>query len=115
MSLPWIRLDTTINDNPKMLTLTADKRYRAALGYILGLTYVGRHELDGFVPRGVLPVIHMTKADAGHLVEVGLWRVTDGGWEINGWTEFQISGEEAQKRREKAQNAAMKRWHGESV
>ncbi len=112
MSLPWVRLDTTIGDNPKILALMQAKKYRAAWAYILGITYCGRHELDGFVPRLALPFLHATKADADALVFVGLWLESDGGWLINGWAEFQISSEEAQKRRDKAQKAAMKRWHG---
>jgi hypothetical protein len=112
MSLPWIRLDTSIGDNPKFLALMADRKHRAGLAYILGLTYSGRHELDGFIPVGALPMLHATKHDGEALVAAGLWRATPGGWLVNGWDEFQISGEQAQKRREKAQNAAMKRWHG---
>lgn len=114
MSLPWIRLDTAIADNPKMLALFADKKHRAILGYILGITYSGRHELDGFIPAMALHVIHITRTDAKSLVDVGLWHEVEGGWAINGWADFQISGDEAQKRREKAQKAAMTRWHGKA-
>jgi hypothetical protein len=113
MSLPWIRLDTTLADHPKMLALMEGKHHRAALAYILGLAYSGRHELDGFVPGSALPFIHATKADARALVDVGMWTLTTGGYQINGWSDFQVSNEETRARREKAQKAAMKRWHGE--
>jgi hypothetical protein len=111
MSLPWVRLDTAIADHPKMLGLFADKRHRAVLGYILGIAYSGRHELDGFVPRAALTVLQMTRSDAESLVESELWDLCEGGWMIHGWAGFQISGEEAQRRREKAQRAAQARWH----
>ena len=113
MSLPWVRLDTSVGDNPKMMALADDKRHRAMLGYILALCYVGRHELDGFIPNGALRVLYMTPSDAAALVDVGLWHTGDGGWLINDWADFQVSSEEAQRRREKAQKAALKRWRGE--
>ena len=112
MSLPWVRLDTTIADHPKMLALIEGKKHKAALVYILGITYSGRHELDGYIPRTALPFLHASKADADALVAVGMWRATNGGWEINGWSDFQISSEDSRRRREKAQKAALTRWHG---
>jgi hypothetical protein len=114
MSLPWIRLDTTLGDHPKMLALVDGKHHRAALAYIFGLTYCGRHELDGFIPANALPFLHATKADAKALVDVGLWEGTTGGYQINGWSDFQVSNEESKQRREKAKKAAMKRWHGDA-
>lgn len=112
MSLPWVRLDTTIADHPKMLALIEGKKHKAALAYILGITYSGRHELDGYIPRTALPFLHASKADADALVSVGMWHATNGGWQINGWADFQISSEDSRKRKEKAQKAALKRWHG---
>lgn len=114
MSLPWVRLDTTIATNHKVLDLVAAKKHRAVLTYILGLTYTGGHELDGFIPATALTFIHGTTADAKALVDAGMWETTRGGWRVNGWDEFQVSTEETKKRREKAQKAAMKRWHGEA-
>jgi predicted house-cleaning NTP pyrophosphatase (Maf/HAM1 superfamily) len=113
MSLPWIRLDTTLGDHPKMLALMEGRRHKAALAYIFGLTYSGRHELDGFIPSSALPFIHATKADASALIEVGMWAETRGGYQINGWSDFQVSNEESRARRDKAQKAAMRRWHGD--
>jgi len=118
MSLPWVRLDTSIGDHPKFLALIADRKHRAGLAYILGLAYCGRHELDGFIPSGCLTQLHATKADAAALVEVGLWQEDVGGWRVNGWSDFQISGDESRKRREKAQQDSARmncvRWHGSS-
>lgn len=115
MGLPWIRLDTTLASNPKVLELVDDKKHRAVMAYILGLTYSGGHGLDGFIPRAALPFIHATAADAKSLVSVGMWTARAGGWDINGWTEFQVSDEEARKRRQRAQAAAAKRWSAEKA
>lgn len=110
MGLPWIRLDTQFASNPKVLSLLADKKYRAAFSYVAALGYSGAHGTDGFLPELCLPFVHATKADAAGLVDVGLWNECPGGWEINGWSEFQQSDEDAQKRRERAQKGAAARW-----
>jgi hypothetical protein len=112
MGLPWVRLDTNFAQNPKILYLIEDKKHRAIVAYVAGLAYAGAQGTDGFLPAACLPVIHASRADAKHLVEVGLWLESLGGWEINSWAEHQQSSEETQKRKEKARNAAMERWHG---
>lgn len=112
MALPWVRLDTGLPDHPKMLTLLAEKRHRAALAYVYSLAYSGRHELDGFIPATALPFIHATKGDAVALCEIGLWHARPGGYEINDWADYQPSNEETQRRKDRARAAAMKRWHG---
>ncbi|KXP00874.1 hypothetical protein [Tsukamurella pseudospumae] len=118
MSLPWIRLDTNVFDHPKILSLleldedddTAPGRRALAL-YFFGLTYTGKHELDGFVPRSALRLIGASRADARNLVEVGLW-VADGtaGWSTHGWADRQASTEESKARSERARKAAQTRW-----
>lgn len=111
MALPWVRLDTGLPDHPKMLSLIGGKKPRAALMYVFGLAYSGRHETDGFIPQAALPFIHGTKSDALALCEVGLWHARPGGWEINDWAAYQPSSEESARRKESARNAALKRWH----
>jgi hypothetical protein len=112
MGLPWVKLDTNLPQNPKILYLIEDKRHRAIAVYMFGLAYSGAQGTDGFLPAACLPVIHATRADARNLVEVGLWIETVGGWEINDWAEHQLSSEETQQRKKKARDAAMARWHG---
>ena len=48
-----------------------------------------------------------TKRDANDLVTAGLWLLSPGGWDINGWDEFQVSDEAARKRRERAQKGGI--------
>lgn len=110
MGLPWVRLDTQLPSNPKLLELVARKQQAAAFAYVCSLAYSGMHGTDGFIPETALPFVHGTKAIANQLVAVGLWIPAPGGWDINGWDEFQISDEEAKRRRERAQKAAAKRW-----
>lgn len=112
MGLPWVRLDTQFPQNPKVLDLVADGKWRAAFVYVTGLTYAGAHGTDGYLPNTCLPFIHGTKAAANDLVKAGLWHTDVAGWRINGWEEFQLSDDAAKKRSDKARLAAMKRWHG---
>lgn len=110
MALPWVRLDTGFPTNPKVLALIEDKNWRAVVAYIGGLAYAGQHGTDGFIPSGALAFIHANPRDAQHLVEVGLWAMCPGGWEVNGWSEFQPSNKESQDRKRRAQDAAAARW-----
>lgn len=112
MGLPWVRLDTQFASNPKFLYLIEDRQWRSIVVWTAGLAYCGTHGTDGFIPKSALPMLHGTPKDAKNLAEVGLWIEGLGGWQINDWLEFQPSNEEVQKRRKKARDAAMKRWHG---
>jgi hypothetical protein len=114
VSLPWVRLDTQIATNPKILVLTEQKQYRALWMYTCALGYSGAHGTDGYIPAASLVFIHGTKRDAEALVSVGLWRPTTGGYDINDWADYQQSGQELSARRTRAQAAAMMRWHPET-
>jgi hypothetical protein len=108
--LKWIRLETTMFENPKLLYLQEDKQYRTIVVYLQGMCYSGRHGLAGFIPKAALRVLGATTADATRLVTEGLWNPAPGGWAINGWDEYQLSNDEALARSEKAKRAAAARW-----
>lgn len=110
MGLPWVRLDTQWPSNPKFLMLVEDKQWRAVAVYMAGLGYSGAHGTKGFLPAVCLPQIHGTKREAAVLVDVRLWIPVQGGWDINGWEEFQPETDDAEARRAKAKKAAAARW-----
>lgn len=111
MGLPWVRLDTSMPDNPKLLGLLTEKDgYRTAFVWICALTYAGKHGTDGFIPRECVPKLNGRNADMARLVTHRFMVEVPGGWDINGWAEFQISNDEARSRRSKAQHAAAVRW-----
>lgn len=110
MPLPWVRLDTQWTHNPKFLMLAEDKQWRAICVYMAGLGYAGVHGTDGFLPVVALPMMHATRKEAEQLVAVALWIPAAGGWDINGWAEFQPSAQDAASRSERARNAAKARW-----
>lgn len=109
MGLPWVRLDTQMPSNPKVLDLIARKQFQAAFAYVCSLAYAGMHGTNGYIPETALPFIHATKAIANQLVAVGLWIPAPNGWDVNGWDEFQVSDEAARKRRERAQKGGMEK------
>lgn len=112
MGLPWVRLDTQMPSNPKILYLIEDKNSHSAFVWACSLSYSGAHGTDGFIPKAALKTIHGTLKDAKNLVDVGLWIPVPGGWEVNDWADFQPSSDEHQERKERARAAAMLRWHG---
>jgi hypothetical protein len=107
MGLPWVRLDTQFPSNPKFLELVAKKQQAAGFAYLCSLAYAGQHGTDGYIPEYALPFIHANKTIANQLVAAGLWHPAPGGWDINGWDEFQVSDEAARKRRERAQKGGI--------
>jgi len=110
MGLPWVRLDSGFARNHKVIELAHRKRWQAVTCYVAGLGYSGEHGLAGFVPESCLSFIHGNKTVASHLTEVGLWIAVTGGWEINDWSEYQPTNEEAETRKRKARDAAQVRW-----
>lgn len=108
--MAWVRLDTAFPMNHKILHLVEDKRWRAIANYTFGLAYAGGQGTDGFIPKSALPFVHGTSREASQLYEVGLWLPSQGGWDVNGWSEFQPSNEENAARSARAKAAAAKRW-----
>lgn len=110
MALPWVRLDTGFAQNPKVLHLVEDKKYQAIVLYVAGLGYSGQQGTDGFVPSSALVFLHGTKRNANDLVSIGLWIPCKGGYDINGWAEFQPTSDEARARKSRAKAGAEARW-----
>lgn len=110
MGLPWVRLDTSMFDNPKFLVLFGQKRYRTVVVYIAAMAYSGKHETGGFIQREVLPLLQARSTEMAQLVEARLMDPCQGGWVIHDWDEFQLSSDEIKGRRERAQRAASARW-----
>ena len=117
MPLPWVRLDTTFFDHPKVLGLVADGQYRALVLYLAGMTYSGRHGTDGFIPREALALLHGRKLDADKLIQSGLWWQDKKGWVINDWSDYQQTQAETSdmlaKKRVASRKANCVRWHGQ--
>lgn len=114
--LPWIRLDTSMPDNPKVLGLLTEKDgHRAAFVWICCMAYAGKHGTAGFIPRESVTRVNARTIDMARLEAAGMLTQSAGGWSINGWDEFQLVTPEALARKEKAQKAAAARWSKSEV
>ncbi len=81
------RLYADILTDPKFLELmTHGNSGRIAFGsYCLALAWSSLHKTDGFVPASALPTLHLTKAQAGLLVDCGLWQREGRDYQISGY------------------------------
>jgi hypothetical protein len=110
MTLPWVRLETSIATNHKILALVERNKHRAVSVYVFGLAYCGANETDGYIRKSALPFIHARAAEARDLVEVGLWAEFGGGWVIPDWAEYQMTKEHNDLSRGRAKRAICERW-----
>jgi len=115
--LKWIKLETTIATQDKILTLISRRKgLESAAVYMFGLGYCGAHGTDGFIPKQALPMIHGLPAHARALVDVGLWDAAVNGWFVRNYTRRQQTAAESLVRQEAARARANKgnciRWHG---
>ena len=108
--LPWVRLDTGFPQNPKILSLIADRRHRAIVGYVCALAWSGAQGTDGFIPHISLPMTHLENVSTQWLVAESLFKPAPGGWLINDWEEYQQTTAESAERSANAQRAARIRW-----
>jgi hypothetical protein len=109
--LAWVRVDSALASNHKVLALLTEKGGDHALCvYIFALGHSARQGLDGFIPEIALGLIHGRRRDSELLTSAGMWRQVQGGYEVPDWAEYQPSGEESKKRSDKARLAAAARW-----
>ena len=115
--LPWVRVDSDLAQNPRIVTLIADHGQRgmaAAFMFICSIGHAAAHNTDGVVLKAVLPFIHGTPALAPLLVEAGLWEDAEKGWKIAKYDEHQPTKATREAtsgaRSEAARKAANARW-----
>ena len=111
--MQWVRLDTAVPRNHKIVELTSTTAgYRSAFAWVCALAYAGEQETDGFIPRSALKIIGATPRDVERLVEVRLFIPDEGGggWWLNDWTEYQPTSDVMRQRSINAKNAAAVRW-----
>jgi hypothetical protein len=115
MPLPWVRLDTSMPTNPKVIRLVRSHPQggHAAFVWLCSLTYSGFHGLDGFIDRTLLDQVHAKPVHARLLVEHQFWKDVGHGWMIHDWSAFQESSVETQARSQRMQDLANRRWHPE--
>ena len=82
-ALPWVRLDTDLPTNKKMLLLTSlPKGLEAAGVFAFALAWAGANSTDGYIPDSVLRVLHARRSHATALETAGLFERNGEGWHI---------------------------------
>ena len=87
--MSWVRFDDGFMRHPKVLAAGRDARDL----YIAAMFHCGTHLTDGFIMAPALPLIAAeagvpydeanTQALASRLVEVGLWQMVQGGYQVH--------------------------------
>jgi hypothetical protein len=121
VSLPWVRLDSSIASHDKTLSLLADpspKRWQAMTSYLFALGWCGEHGTDGEISAVALPFVHGTKATAALLVKYGFWETTERGWKIRNYAQRQELAVVTEGKRAAQRLSAIrtncKRYHGQN-
>ena len=81
------------------------------MGWLLSLALSGAQESDGYVTKSSLPLLDMTTKEANQLIDVGLWKPVQGGYEINDWNEYNPALY-YEGRKKAGRKGACSRWHG---
>lgn len=83
--LPWVRMDSNIASNDKILHLLNDPsrdRWQAAASYLFALGWANGQGTDGRVPNVALGFVHGNAKTARLLVKYGLWSEAPAGYQI---------------------------------
>jgi hypothetical protein len=94
----WFKIDNTMPEHPKVLAAGPT----AAWLHVCALAYCDRNLTDGHVPDAKLTrlaSVRNAKAHAKRLVEVGLWSVSEGGFQIHDYLTHQRSKAETEGQR----------------
>ncbi|MFI8853646.1 hypothetical protein ACIGW3_26120 [Streptomyces sp. NPDC053499] len=106
--MPWARFDDRFPSNRKVAMLS-DRAFRL---YVTAVCWSAENLTDGTIKRDELRLISSGRSAAraaAELVERGLWVVTDEGWEIHDYLDYNPSREKVQAER-KANAARQERF-----
>jgi hypothetical protein len=111
--MTWVRLDDGFPDHPKLVAAGGD----AGWLHICAMCWSARQLTDGVIPAGILHRLSDRRRPeelAARLVACGLWEVTEGGWTIHDWFDYQPSRERVEADRQAAQQR-MRRTRSQNV
>lgn len=122
--MAWARIDDNFFANPKIRKAGPE----ATMLYLASLTYCNQQLTDGFIPEEMLPILCLyafidpsktlapasgssaskSLAPASILLEIGLWHVVEGGYEIHDYMDFNASKQEIDQERQRKRIAGRK-------
>jgi hypothetical protein len=103
--MPWIRLEDTFTEHPKVLEVGQ----RAAWVHVRAISYCSVHLTDGHLSPAVARAVGATTSIAEALVEARLWEKNgDGGYLIHDYLEYQPSKAHVEEQRRIKSEAAKK-------
>jgi len=106
--MTWARLDDQLPMHPKVRGLT-DAAFRL---YICAICWSNMHLSDGYIPDRHLRYmsdVRRPKQCAEQLVQAELWEVTEDGWRIHDYLQYQPSADRVHQERE-AKQPRLQRW-----
>ncbi len=116
--MPWARIDDGFDDHPKVLALLEHDDGAAAIGlWTLCLTWTHRNtrkkgkvpgRVPSSLPRRYLGILGRDAAKL--LVDVGLWDLTEDGWDIHDFDQYLPTAETSSARSEAGKRGAAARW-----
>jgi hypothetical protein len=102
--MSWVRVDDGFCQHPKVQGCS-DRAFRL---HVAGICYCARNLTDGFIAAGAVRMIaataniHSPSKVVAQLVDLALWHRIEGGWEINGYLDYNPSAEQVKEERRKA-------------
>lgn len=106
--MSWVKVDDKAWSHPKFTDLSGN----AVRLWLFALCWCNQQETDGNIPRGALRVLGGSPKDARALVSAGLWKVTDAGWEVHDFLQYQPSRAQRNAQREGIRNRVAKHRNG---
>lgn len=95
--MPWIRFEDNFPEHPKVLAIS-DKAFRL---HVRAIGYCSRHLTDGAVSIAAVRSLvgGLALRLSGELVQARMWTVTDDGFLIHDYLDYQPSREDTNTRR----------------
>ncbi len=107
----WIKLDDGFATHPKILRVGI----QGTILQIRALCYASQNKTDGFIPVQAIPILTTDLSiTMSVMLDVKLWDVCEGGYQIHGYLRWNMSREEYRSMKEKLSKAGKKgmksRW-----
>lgn len=113
-ALDWVRLDTNMHVQPKIIRLVQQPSGgAAAFAWVCSITHGGLVLSNGHIGPESLALVHCTKKLAGMLVAAGLWDVDEarGGWTVHDYAKYNPTRETTQMIRQSKQIGGIRGNH----